>query len=250
MPYFNSTALLSNKESLDLLNNNFSKIASNCFRFRGNGVKTTEEIAAIFRKHYLPYKKIDKTSFNSLHHLCADGSIGYAVHRFAHYASVFTDVYYYKFSYSGRFSNFLYPRNKPFGVHHGDDNMYVLSSSDSPKINESDPENFMVERMTRIWEQFAKFGDPNNPNDEFLADLNWPKLDLDSEYFLDNGKDMVEKQGLYLERYHVWDSLESPSKNSEEDKDIIIEIIDKDSSYKIGKSSNKSKNYYIFRSPH
>ena len=193
-----SIALLNNKESLDLLNNKFSEIASKCFYFRGNSQKSTEEIADILRKHYLPYDEIDITSFNSLHHLNADGSIGYAVHRFAHYASSFTDVYYYKFSYIGRISGFLYPRNKPYGVHHGDDNMYVLSWSNPPEIKESDPENFMVERMTRIWEQFAKYGNPNNHNDEFLADLNWPKLDSISEYYLDNGKDMVEKQGLYL----------------------------------------------------
>ena len=236
---------------MDLLNNKFSEIASNCFYFRGNGIKTTEEIAEILRKHYLPYNKIDITSFNSLHHLCADGSIGYAVHRFAHYASSFTDVYYYKFSYIGRFSNFLYPRNKPYGVHHGDDNQYVLSSRSPPEIKESDPENFMVERMTRIWEQFAKYGNPNKHRDEFLADMKWPKLDSNNEYFLDNGKDMVEKQGLYLERYRVWDSLDSqPNILHEDDSNekIIIKIINKDPDYKIKKSSNISKNYFNYRS--
>jgi acetylcholinesterase len=39
-------------------------------------------------------------------------------------------------------------------------------------ITESDSDNFIVERMTRIWEQFAKYGNPNNPDDEFLADMN------------------------------------------------------------------------------
>ncbi|KAL7039248.1 hypothetical protein ACKWTF_009844 [Chironomus riparius] len=238
--------LLNNKESLELLNNKFSEIASNCFYFRGNGIISTEKIAELLKKHYLPYDKIDKTSFNSLHHLCADGSIGYAVHRFAHYASPFTDVYYYKFSYSGRFSNFLYPRNKPYGIHHGDDNMYVLSTHYDPEIKESDPENFMVERMTRIWEQFSKYGNPNKRNDEFLADLNWPKLDKTTEYFLDNGKHMVEKQGLYLERYHMWDSLDKSLMYSEKDEsneEIMFKIIKKNSDYNFVLSLNNSKIY-------
>ena len=84
-------------------------------------------------------------------------------------------------------------------------------SDNPPMIKESDPENFMVERMTRIWEQFAKYGDPNNPNDEFLADMNWPKHNSDNEYFMDIGEYFIEKQGLYLERYKVWDDLESSS---------------------------------------
>jgi len=150
-------------------------------------------------------------SFNSLAQLCGDGTIGYAVHKFVHYISKFTDVYYYKFTYIGRYSNFNYPGNKPYGIHHNDDNQYVVVSNNPPMIKESDPENFIVERMTRIWEQFAKYGDPNNPNDEFLADMNWPKHNSGNEYFLDIGEHLIEKQGLYLERFQVWDSLENNS---------------------------------------
>lgn len=205
------SALLSKNESLELLNNKFPEIASRCFFFRGNGIKSTEEIANIFKNYYLPFEKIDMRSFNSLAQLCGDGTVGYAVHKFVHYISKFTDVYYYKFSYIGRYSNFNYPGNKPYGIHHNDDNQYVVVSNNPPMIKESDPENFIVERMTRIWEQFAIYGDPNNPNDEFLADMNWPKHNSDNEYFLDIGEHLIEKQGLYLERFKVWDSLENNS---------------------------------------
>ncbi|CAG9811690.1 unnamed protein product [Chironomus riparius] len=239
-------SLLNNEESLDLLNNNFSEIASKCFFFKGNGIRTTEEIAKIFKNHYLPYDKIDQTAFNSLSQLSADGIIGYAVHRFAHYAAQFTDVYYYKFTYMGERSNFHYPRNKPYVAHHGDDINYILSSNYPPAIKESDPDNFMVERLTRIWEQFAKYGNPNNKTDEVLADLNWPKLDTVDEYFLDNGKNMVEKRGLYLERYHVWDDLENTSRISYFDNSnvkIIFGVIDKKSDSEIGNLTNVIDNF-------
>lgn len=216
----NFTAILNNNESLALLNENFSEFASKCFFFKENGAKTTDEIATIFRKFYLPFEKIDSRSFNSLHHLCADGTIGYGVHKFVHSVCSFTDVYYYKFTFIGRFSGFNYPRDKPYGVHHGDDNQYIILGDGSPKINEFDPENFMVERMTRIWEHFAVHGDPNNPFDGYLVDMHWPKITLENEYFLDIGENMVEKQGLYLERYKVWDSLKESSLMSDEDEEF------------------------------
>jgi len=78
-------------------------------------------------------------------------------------------------------------------------------------INEDDPENVTVERLTRMWEQFATYGNPNNPDDEFLAEMNWPKYDMENEYFMDIGNHLVEKQGLYLERYNIWDNMEKPS---------------------------------------
>lgn len=118
-------------------------------------------------------------------------------------------MYYYKFTYLGSYSSFLYPRNKAFGVHHGDDRQYVLFTGYPPKIRETDPDNFMVERMTRIWEQFARTGNPQKKIDTFLTDMVWPKHNHQNEYYLDIGREMVEKQGLYLERYNVWDNLEA-----------------------------------------
>lgn len=99
-------------------------------------------------------------------------------------------------------------------------------------IELTDPENLMVQRMTRIWENFAQTGQvqvfdrfqhclsnnfdrsPNNPEDEYLSDLQWPRHDSDDEYYLEIGNNMVEKNGLFLERYSVWDQLESSSSTS------------------------------------
>lgn len=39
------------------------------------------------------------------------------------------------------------------------------------------------------------------------TELNWPKHDLIDEYYMDIGLHMVEKHGLFLERYVVWDRL-------------------------------------------
>jgi acetylcholinesterase len=205
--------IIGNETSLSELNMNFADFTSKCFFYDANGIQTREQMAQALKKLYFPYDKIDARASNNLNHLCADGVIGYGVHRLAHFASYYTDVFYYKFSYIGRYSSFYYPRDKPFGVHHGDDIQYTISAPYlSPTIEEDDPENFMVERMTRIWEQFALKGNPNNPTDEYLSEMNWPKHDVESEYYLEIGEHLVEKQGLYLERYAVWDNFEN--KNS------------------------------------
>lgn len=169
--------------------------------------------------------KIDARSVSSLNRLSADGWIGYGVHRLVHYASVHVDVYYYKFSYIGRFSVFFYPRDKPYGTHHIDDVQYTIQADwISPVLQVSDPENFMVERMTRIWEQFALRGNPNNASDEYLSEMNWPKHDAENEYYLDIGQHLIEKQGLYLERYTIWDNLEISSAQRNFAHSVLISI--------------------------
>ena len=204
-----SLALLSDADSFEQLNNNFTEFAPICFAFGGTESTSVEKFALTLKNYYLPFETINHTAFNSLRLLNADGTIGYSVHRLARFASQYTDVYYYKFSFIGRFSFFHYPGNKPYGVHHGDDTQYCFTSNMMGAINVDDPENFIVERLTRMWEYFAINGNPNNPDDEFLAEMNWPKYDRQDEYFLDIGNHLVEKQGLYLERYHVWDRMET-----------------------------------------
>lgn len=127
--------------------------------FEKNEVKSEAEVSQILRKSYLPYDIIDVRSFTGLSNLIGDGIIGYGVHRFVGLTSEHIDVYYYKFSYVGRFSRFTYPRDKPYGVHHVDDIQYVFRSTFmGSDITDTDPESFMVERMTRIFEQFASTG--------------------------------------------------------------------------------------------
>lgn len=154
-----SKDILGNETLTETLNENFDEIAPSCFMFEGNDYKSSEEVSQILRKSYLPFDTIDIRSFNGLSNLIGDGLIGNGVHRFVHYISNFTDVYYYKFSYVGRFSLFNYPRNHPYGVHHGDDIQYIFKSQFvGPEIQQTDPENVVVERMTRIWEHFAWTG--------------------------------------------------------------------------------------------
>jgi acetylcholinesterase len=139
-------------------NENYEHFAPICFFFEENQLKSAKEIGEIFKKFYLPFDTVDIRSLNSLSNFFAD-VIGYTVHKFVHFVSDFTDVYYYKVSYSGRFSGFKHPNEKPYGVSHGDDIQYCFHAAHvGPMINKTDPENLMVERMTRMWSAFAATG--------------------------------------------------------------------------------------------
>lgn len=79
-------------------------------------------------------------------------------------------------------------------------------------IDVDHPDNLMVERLTRMWEQFVWRGNPNNSTDDYLKDMQWPKHDWINEHYLDIGTHLVEKQGLFLERFKAWERLSSGSK--------------------------------------
>lgn len=67
------------------------------------------------------------------------------------------------------------------------------------------------------------FRNPNNDTDLFLKDMNWPKLDLKDEFYLDMGIHLVQKNGLSLDRYvGVWDSFENSSAMSMKINFIVL----------------------------
>ncbi|XP_037048513.1 esterase FE4-like [Bradysia coprophila] len=201
--------LLHDPNATNYLNENWDRIAPTCFYFEGNEFTSAEEMATTLRESYFPFDVIDIRSFNNLNNLFADAIISYGVHKFVHLVNTFIDVYYYKFSYIGQLSFFHFPRYFPYGAHHGDDIQYFFNYGwEGIAIPLGHPDSDVVERMTRIWEQFAWTGNPNNSTDEYLEYMIWPKHDNAAEWYLDIGNHLVEKNGLYLERFTVWDSFD------------------------------------------
>lgn len=52
----------------------------------------------------------------------------------------------------------------------------------------------------------------SNPNYD-SSDMSWPTHDNVSEFFMDIGTHMIEKNGLYLERYAIWNQNSAAMKN-------------------------------------
>lgn len=104
------------------------------------------------RDAYLPFGVIDVPSVNSLAQLFGDRIIGYGVHRFVKFVSKFTDVYFQVYFRRTR----QYFSLTPFRVHHIDDIQYLFITPFMGRpIFQTDPGNVIVERLIRIWAQFA-----------------------------------------------------------------------------------------------
>ncbi|CRL01612.1 CLUMA_CG014237, isoform A [Clunio marinus] len=192
---------------IDELNQRYDEVAPHCFFYETNTEKSRSQT---LKDVYFPYDVIDIKSLSSLSQIFSDGYIGYPVHKLAHLISNLTDVFYYQLSFIGRYSFFLHPHDKPYGVHHSDEMQYILETVFvGPRIELNDPENVMVERFTRIIYQFASSGDPNDKNDDYLNEMFWPKHDSINEFYLDIGSHFIEKHGLALDRYAAWDELEN-----------------------------------------
>lgn len=56
--------------------------------------------------------------------------------------------------------------------------------------------------------QRLTFRNPNNETDEYLKNVTWMSLESDKSNYLDIGNvDLKMKNGLYTERYALWEQL-------------------------------------------
>lgn len=55
--------------------------------------------------------------------------------------------------------------------------------------------------------------------------MNWPKHDLTNEYYLEIGVNLIEKHGLFLERFALWDRFEANSSHSAQPFLILTAIV-------------------------
>lgn len=137
---------------LAALNQNVYDVAPCIFNYEQNTARS-RAFSDLLKQTLLPLDPIDVRSFDPLKKIFSDG-LGYNSHRFVHHITNDTNVFYYKFSYIGRRSLFLYPGTRPLDVNHGDGLQYPLTAGPT-LILPGDPLYSMVNRMTRIYESFA-----------------------------------------------------------------------------------------------
>lgn len=135
------------------LNENFESVGPKCFIFDEN-----RKMSDVLRETYFPYEVIDRRSFEDIGHLFSDSILGFPIHLFVNLTSKFIDVFYYKFSFSGSFSVFNYPSIYPYSVSHSDDSHYLVPYEHIPMIGIHNADNFIVERLLSIYENFARNG--------------------------------------------------------------------------------------------
>ncbi|KAM3956354.1 esterase FE4-like [Aphomia sociella] len=122
-------------------------------------------------------------------------------------ASNKTSVYNYYFNYIGK-RNFL-KENSPFkndkGACHADEILYLFDGRIWPfRVNDKD--KIMIEWLTKMWTNFAKYGDPTP---SFVSDLpvKWIPSNKESKHFLYIEDELQMGSLPNPEAYHMWKDI-------------------------------------------
>ncbi|KAM7362757.1 juvenile hormone esterase-like [Cochliomyia hominivorax] len=208
--YYLTHGTLSNSTTRQYFNENFEKYAPIYFLYERDTPKSIEASSAI-RSFYFQNKTIEfPQSLKSFGELYADGVSVFKYNRFLKMISKHTLVYTYFFTYKGRYSYFIDPDTKQaMGAVDHDDLLYLFyTAALTPMFKKSDPENEMIERLTRLWFEFALKSDPNNASDTYLKSIKWPLYTEDKKQYLEIGQNLsVKSNGVFSERFHFWDRL-------------------------------------------
>ncbi|XP_036317505.1 esterase FE4-like, partial [Rhagoletis pomonella] len=190
--------ILKNETTRKWLNEDFEKYAPITLMYERDTARS-KHITQTLRSKYLGNSTLTfPESLDSFGKLYSDGIINFEYHRFLDLVSRATPVYTYLFTYKGRYSHFQY-NGEVYGAVHHDELLYLLRVPVmTPLFTKSDPENEIIENLTRMWTEFAKKGDPNNVSDKFLKNLKWPLYSKDKKPYLVIGKDLtVSEGGIY-----------------------------------------------------
>ncbi|KAM7359455.1 uncharacterized protein ACRADG_012788 [Cochliomyia hominivorax] len=208
--YYMGYYTLRNATTRQYFNQNFSKYSPIYFQYERDSPKSLE-VSSALRSFYLQNKTLEfPESLKSFGQLYADAVIGFQYYRFLQMISKHTPVYTYFFKYKGRYSRFVDPdTNRTLGAMHHDELYYLLNRAlIAPLFKRSDPENNNIERFTRFWFEFAKKGDPNNADDDYLKVINWPLYTDNRKEYLEIGEHLkIKSNGIFPERFQVWDQL-------------------------------------------
>ncbi|XP_063380349.1 juvenile hormone esterase-like [Cydia fagiglandana] len=166
-----------------------SEILGFCFDFK-NETKLSDEMKNIVRLFYYGDNVQRADNKRPVMNLYAD---------FIHYSPIFRTVskyfdsdvrvenmYFYVFSYSGERSfdkdrhNVSYTKG---GASHADELGYLFDIS-YMKDRTRDEDMLIVERMTELWTNFAKYGNPT-PKPSKLFPLQWPRVTQDKLPYLE-----------------------------------------------------------------
>ncbi|XP_043496969.1 esterase E4-like [Polistes fuscatus] len=199
-----------NTSILDNLNTKWNTIAPLSFMYERNTPRSNY-ISQQLKEFYFGNETIGTQSYDGIAHIYADSVIIFPVHRVTKLMgdNNVLPVYYYQFSYKGRFSFAMWNDTTPYkGPVHQDDLQYLFyMSAIFPYFNQSDPEIAMVELYTTMWTNFIQTGEPIPTNNEKFKNIKWERFETPKDNYLDITLNPVMKQGVFPERMAVWERL-------------------------------------------
>ncbi|XP_060522228.1 esterase E4-like [Cylas formicarius] len=205
--------IVNNQTLLNLLNDKWEEKAPITFWYDRN-TDQSKMVSKALKAYYFNDQPLDKTLLANLAQLYADANAGFGVNRAVKLVSEKNNQssYYYRFNYQGRYSHFYTPESnntQPYGVVHNDDLIYLFYISKLfPLFKENTPKEVeMVTKLTSLYANFAKFGNPiPTPNDK-LDNVKWEPFTPKTQKYLDLGNKLTVQEKLYEKRYAEWEKL-------------------------------------------
>ncbi|XP_014599187.1 PREDICTED: esterase E4-like [Polistes canadensis] len=199
-----------NNSVFDLLNNDWDTVAPISLMYE-RGTSRSKYISDELRKFYFGNQPIGRNSYDNIAHIYSDRVIVFPVLRAAKLYSENSKlpVYFYRFSFSGRYSFAMWNNTTPYKkpVHHDDQQYLFTMNAIFPFYNGSDPEVPMIERSTAIWSNFAHTGEPIPRNNELFKNVVWDRFETSKDNYLDINLNPTMKQGIFPERMALWERL-------------------------------------------
>ncbi|KAJ0179122.1 hypothetical protein K1T71_004834 [Dendrolimus kikuchii] len=112
------------------------------------------------------------------------------------------NIYFYLFSYTGdKISDQDTDENRK--ASHGDETLYLFDSSSNDVVSTDD--QLVIDRMTTLWANFIKYGDPT-PETTDLLPVKWSPITKGSaRHYLNIGKELSAGMRPLYERMSFWD---------------------------------------------
>nr|XP_022900924.1 esterase FE4-like [Onthophagus taurus] len=110
-----------------------------------------------------------------------------------HFETLQKPIYLFKFAFDGKLNLYKKIQGVDFpGASHSDELCYLFKMSKNPPVEENSYEDKTIQRMVKLWTNFAKNGNPNNLDGEnALINIEWKPIEKDKLHFINIGDELT-----------------------------------------------------------
>ncbi|CAH4033058.1 acetylcholinesterase-like [Pieris brassicae] len=173
--------------------------------FADNFVEDKDEVYNYIRRFYIGDQSITSNVRRDLIDFTSDQSFNHPSHRsLKRFLVSSQNVYYYIFSYTGGRNMVKVRMNiTEGGAAHADELGYIFDMGELIGLgNEED--YLIVDRMTEMWANFVKYGNPTPEVTELLP-VTWPVATAETHRYLDINRNLVVGYRPFHRRLTFWD---------------------------------------------
>ncbi|CAK1592678.1 unnamed protein product [Parnassius mnemosyne] len=168
-------------------------------------LRNEDDLVALVRQFYVGDKDFGENLKWDLMDFESDFRFNHPVHRsIQKYLDNAATVYHYVFSYSGgRNLNKIKRNITENGAAHADEIGYIFDVSTLSETTTED-DQFVIDRITTLWTNFVKYGDPTPDTSELLP-VKWSPVEKDVLHYLDIDRELTMKRRPFHNRMAFWD---------------------------------------------